>query len=184
MRSASREENSSATAAWTKKRLAAVHASPMLRIFAWNAASTARSMSASSSTRNGALPPSSIDVRRTPSAACASRCLPTAVEPVKDSLRMTPLSRITVTTPADWLVGSTLSTPSGRPASARICASASDDSGVCGAGLRMLTHPAAIAGPILRAPIASGKFHGMISRHGPTGCLTCRLRAAPSGRCE
>ena len=41
MRSARRAANSSATAAWTKKRLAAVQASPMLRIFAWKAASTA-----------------------------------------------------------------------------------------------------------------------------------------------
>ena len=29
--------------------------------------------------------------------------------------------------------------------------------------------PAAIAGPILRVPMASGKFHGVISTQGPTG---------------
>ena len=76
----------------------------MFRILALNAASTARSRSASSSTRNGALPPSSIDVRRTPRAACASRSLPTSVDPVNDSLRMTPLSSISGTTSAARLV--------------------------------------------------------------------------------
>ena len=47
--------------------------------------------------------------------------------------------------------------------------SASIDSGVCGAGLITLVQPAAMAGPSLRVPIAIGKFHGVISRHGPTG---------------
>ena len=56
----------------------------------------------------------------------------------------------------------TFSTPFGRPASSRICASASIDSGVCLAGLMIIGQPAAIAGPILRVPIAAGKFHGVI----------------------
>ena len=55
----------------TRKRLAAVHASPMLRIFASIAPSTAASRSASSKTRNGALPPSSIDMR----SSCVGRLL-------------------------------------------------------------------------------------------------------------
>ena len=66
-------------------------------------------------------------------------------------------------------VVTTFSTPSGRPASVRICASASVDSGVWSAGLSTMVQPAAMAGPILRVPIASGKFHGVISRQGPTG---------------
>ena len=57
----------------------------------------------------------------------------------------------------------TLSTPAGRPASSRISASASIDSGVCWAGLITIVQPAAIAGPILRVPIAAGKFHGVIA---------------------
>ena len=48
-------------------------------------------------------------------------------------------------------------------------ARASIDSGVCWAGLTTMVHPAATAGPILRVPIAMGKFHGVISRQGPTG---------------
>ena len=69
--------NSSATEVWTKKRLAAVQASPMLRILATIAPSTATSRSASSKTMKGALPPSSIEVRMTASAHWASRSRPT-----------------------------------------------------------------------------------------------------------
>ena len=44
--------------------------------------------------------------------------------------------------------------------------------------------PAAIAGPILRVPIASGKFHGVMSRHGPTGCFIVSSRPWPFGAFE
>ena len=37
----------------------------------------------------------------------------------------------------------------------------------------------AIAGPSLRVPIASGKFQGVIIRHGPTGCFIVRTRPEP-----
>lgn len=69
----------------------------------------------------------------------------------------------------------------GSPASARMPASASIDSGVCAAGLITDVQPAAIAGPILRVPIAIGKFHGVISSVGPTGCLVMRKRPEPLG---
>ena len=68
-------------------RLAAVQASPMFRSFASIAPSTAASRSASSNTTNGALPPSSIEVRSTVSEASESSRRPTSVDPVKDSLR-------------------------------------------------------------------------------------------------
>ena len=73
----------------------------------------------------------------------------------------------------------TLTTPPGRPASSRIPASASIDSGVCLAGLTTHVQPAAIAGPILRVPIASGKFQGVMKMHGPTGCLIVSTRPTP-----
>ena len=72
----------------------------------------------------------------------------------------------------------TFSTPAGSPASSRICASASIDSGVSFAGLTTIVQPAAIAGPILRVPIASGKFHGVMKTHGPTGWLHRQQAAA------
>ena len=74
-----------------------------------------------------------------------------------------------------------LTTPAGSPASERMSISASIDSGVCGAGLITLVHPAAMAGPSLRVPIAIGKFHGVISRQGPTGWRATRKRDPPAG---
>ncbi len=56
-----------------------------------------------------------------------------------------------------------MSTPSGSPASWKIFASASMLSGVCCAGLMTIVQPEAIAGPILRVPIAAGKFQGVIA---------------------
>ena len=41
--------------------------------------------------------------------------------------------------------------------------------------------PAAIAGPILRVPMASGKFHGVIISVGPTGFFIVSSRVAPLG---
>ena len=55
-----------------------------------------------------------------------------------------------------------LRTPSGSPHSSRIWASVSIDSGVSCAGLATIVQPAAIAGPILRVPIAIGKFQGVM----------------------
>jgi len=77
-----------------------------------------------------------------------------------------------------------LSTPFGKPASARMSASRSIDSGVSAAGLTTMVQPAAIAGPILRVPMASGKFHGVIIKQGPTGCLSVSSRVAPFGAIE
>ena len=73
----------------------------------------------------------------------------------------------------------TLSTPPGRPASWRIWASAYIDSGVCCAGLTTIVQPAATAGPILRVPIAIGKFQGVIIRQGPIGCCIVQTRPLP-----
>ena len=96
----------------------------MLRILACIAPSTATSRSASSKTRNGALPPSSIEVRITWSAHCSRSLRPTAVEPVKESFRARPSRIIGSITGAGSEVVTTLSTPSGSPASCMIPASA------------------------------------------------------------
>ena len=83
--------------------------------------------------------------------------------------------------PDDWAV-ITFSTPPGSPTSSRIPASASIDSGVSLAGLTTIVQPAAIAGPILRVPMAIGKFHGVIIRLGPIGwrIVSTRLAALPA----
>ena len=53
---------------------------------------------------------------------------------------------------------------------------ASAVSGVSSAGLTTATQPAASAGAALRVIIASGKFHGAMSAHGPTGWRTETMR--------
>ena len=78
----------------------------------------------------------------------------------------------------------TFRTPSGRPASVRIWASTSIDSGVARAGLTTMVQPAAMAGPIFRVPMASGKFHGVTNRHGPTGWRMVSSRLPPPGATE
>ena len=75
----------------------------------------------------------------------------------------------------------TLRTPAGTPHSASSSARASIDNGVCVAGLTTIVQPAASAGPILRVPMASGKFHGVIISVGPTGCFIVSSRVAPFG---
>jgi hypothetical protein len=130
---------------------------------------------------NGALPPSSIEVRSTLSAHCSSSLRPTAVDPVNESLRAIPERICGSITSPERLVVITFTTPFGTPASPRMSTRASIDSGVCAAGLITLVQPAARAGPILRVPIAIGKFQGVISRQGPTGCFSTTKRDPPAG---
>ena len=85
------------------------------------------------------------------------------MEPVKVSLRSRGSAMIGPDTAPDRDVVITLSTPSGSPASISTAARASVVKGVCAAGLITTVQPAASAGPILRVPMASGKFHGVIA---------------------
>ena len=174
--------NSSATDSWTRNRLAAVQASPMFRILAAMAPSTALSRSASSNTMNGAFPPSSMEVRRTFCAASAMRRLPTGVEPVKETLRSRGVREQRAGDPggAD-AEDTTFSTPAGRPASSMVWAKSWAVSGVSLAGLSTMVQPAAMAGATLRVAMARGKFQGVISRQGPTGLCWTRILFLPSG---
>ena len=173
--------NSSTTDSCTRKRLAAVQASPMLRSLAANAPSTALSRSASSNTIRGALPPSSMEVRRTLSAASFMSFTPTGVEPVKDTLRRRGSCMMGPEIAEAEEPDTTLSTPLGRPASCMTCAKSCVVSGVSLAALSTMVQPAATAGPTLRVAMARGKFQGVISRQGPTGLWCTCMRRAPSG---
>jgi hypothetical protein len=161
-----------------------VQASPALRILASMAPAIAASRSASAKTTNGALPPSSIEQLTIVSAAWVSRIRPTSVEPVKESLRTRGSWIIALTTAPERVDGTTLTTPSGTPASASSLARYSAVSGVSLAGLRITVQPAASAGPILRVAIAAGKFHGVTSTLTPTGWWITRMRLAPDGAVE
>ncbi len=121
------------------------------------------------------MPPSSIDVFLIVGAHCASSVAPTAVDPVKDSLRITGLSQIALLIgPADPVT--MLHTPAGRPARSASTPSASAEKGVAEAGRTIPVHPAAQPGPTLRVIIAAGKFHGVIAANTPIGCLKVRIR--------
>src|SRR5699024_9386567 len=111
----------------------------------------------------------------------SSSILPTGVDPVKDSFRAMPESIHGSTTSPGEVVHTTPSTPSGSPASRSRSTTYSEVSGVRLAGLNTMVQPAAIAGPILRVAMASGKFHGVMRMHGPTGSEVTISRVLPSG---
>ena len=120
-------------------------------------------------------------VRFMPSAASFTSCLPTGIEPVNDTLRMTGDAmrcvEISCGTPKTMA-----STPFGSPASCSARATASAEPADSSAGFRMQVQPAASAAPILRAGLPSGKFHGANAATGPTGSLTMVMRC-PGSRC-
>ncbi len=145
-----------------------------------NAPVTAASRSASSNTMNGALPPSSIDVRFTVPAQSAISFLPTAVEPVKVNLRTIGLEVISAPI-SEVLPATILMTPAGTPARSASSTKANADKGVRFAGLHTTVQPAASAGAILRVSIAFGKFHGVIQATTPTGCLITTMRLSAAG---
>jgi hypothetical protein len=96
----------------------------------------------------------------------ATISLPTSVDPVKDTLS-TPSCSVSAR-PASAPVRQ-LTTPAGIPASRQSRARNTVVSGVCSAGLRTTVLPQASAGASFQAAIASGRFHGVISAHTPTG---------------
>src|SRR4029453_14854895 len=153
----------------------------MLRKLALIAPSTAAPRSASSKIRKGALPPNSIEVRRMLAAACSSSLPPSSVDPGKLSLGSLGSAMIGPDTLPEVEVVITLTTPSGRPASASSLTKYRVVNGVSSGGLITTVQPAASAGAILRVAMASGKFHGVIKKDGPTGCCDTIIRPVPSG---
>ena len=151
---------------------------PALRYLLTIAPSTALSMSASSNTMKGALPPSSSDSFLTVCAHWRMRMRPTSVEPVNDRWRTRSLSHSTWPTSIERALSAVtmFNTPAGMPARCASSATASADNGVCSAGLMTTGQPAASAGATLRVIIAIGKFHGVIAAHTPIGCLITRKR--------
>ena len=161
-------------------RFAQTQVCPALRNFDAIAPSTAASRSASSNTMNGALPPSSIDVRFIVFAQSATSFLPTGVEPVKVSLRTTGFE--VISSPISAVLPLTmLMTPAGMPARSASSANAFADSGVAFAGLQTTVQPTASAGAILRASIAFGKFQGVMQATTPTGWRMTTMRLSASG---
>jgi hypothetical protein len=94
--------------------------------------------------------------------------LPTEVDPVK-AILSTPRCLTRASPALSPNPGTTLTTPSGTPASIRISASSKAVKGVYSAGFKTTVFPQAKAGAILKVAIKSGKFHGTICPQTPTG---------------
>lgn len=155
IRAAVRSTNASYSGRCTYARVAAVQSCPVLMSEPATAPWAAASMSASSKTRKGALPPSSRWIRFTVAVAISATRLPTAVEPVKEVMATSGWP--TRCSPASFPVPvMMLMTPSGIPASVAACANRSEVSGVSSAGLSTIVLPAAIAGRIFQAAIWRG----------------------------
>ncbi len=153
----------------------------MLRYFETMAPSTAASISASSNTTNGALPPSSSPSFFTPTEACWYRILPTSVDPVKPTKRTAGCShkhladrRRIAGEDVEHALGHAGLLGQRHQRQARV-------SGVSLAGFSTTVQPAASAGDTFRVIIEHGKFHGVIAPQTPIGCLIASSRA--SGRC-
>src|ERR1700751_6314161 len=163
-------------------RLAHTQVWPALRYFEAIAPLTAISISASSKTMNGALPPSSIEVFLTVAAHCCISNLPTSVEPVKVSLRTVGFE---VSSPPISFDGPVTqeNTPFGTPARSANSHKAKAENGVAVAGFNTIVQPAGKAGRALRVIIAAGKFQGVIAAVTPIGSLvtTMRLSEACAG---
>src|SRR5580704_15361393 len=156
-------------------RLAQTQVWPALRYFDAMAPLTAISMSASSKTINGALPPSSSDNFFTVPAHCSISNLPTSVEPVKVSLRTIGFEVISPPISLEPPVTQE-KTPFGTPARSANSHKANAENGVAVAGFNTIVQPAAKAGPALRVIIAAGKFHGVIAAQTPIGSLVTTMR--------
>ena len=115
------------------------------------------------------LPPSSRLTRLRLAPQAAPIFLPAAVDPVKETLS-TP-GWLTRCSPTSRPAGTTLSTPLGRPASAKISASTLASSGVSGAGLNTTVLPDSRAGASLAQARKSGTFHGVMAATTPIGSL-------------
>ena len=145
---------------------------PALRYLNAAMVSAAFSGSASANTTTGEWPPSSMVVRFMPLAASCARCLPTGIEPVKEILRTASLASRCSETSAGT-PNTRLSTPAGRPASAKQRTISTQAPGVSSDAFRMSEQPAASAPPTLRAGVSTGKFHGVNAATTPIGsCIT------------
>ena len=163
--------NASIALACTRIRERAQQSWPALANTAIGAAAAAASTSASAKTTLADFPPSSSVTRLIVRAAPAAIVRPTSVEPVNAIFATSgcSTSRAPHSEPGP---ATTLTTPSGIPASAAISAKRSAVSGVSSAGLSTTVLPAASAGASFHAAMTSGKFHGVMSPTTPRGSRT------------
>src|SRR5262249_58715438 len=150
---------------------------PQLEKRPTEAALTARSMSASSQTIIGSLPPSSnVTCLKSLAADCITR-LPVSVAPVKPIFRTVGLTSSSSPTTLPGPV-TTLRTPFGPPPSTIALSINSQQrrsvSGVVPAGFTTTVLPASSAGPSLLPISETGKFQGTMAPQTPNGLRNTR----------
>ena len=145
-----------------------MHDSPELLKMPYSTPATAWSMSASSKTIVGDLPPSSSETGIILSAAWCAIARPVVVPPVNDT-RLTSGCLTSTSPTTEPLPGTTLTMPLGTPHCSQMRASSSAASGVISAGLTTTALPAASAGAIFCASLAIGEFQGVIAAMTPIG---------------
>ena len=117
----------------------------------------------------GDLPPHSSDTfLRFDCAAYCITILPVAVEPV-NAMQSTSIDSASALPAVCPKPGTTLNTPSGRPASTASSATRSAVSGDFSDGLSTSELPLASTGPIFHDAMSSGKFHGTMAPTTPMG---------------
>jgi hypothetical protein len=160
--------NSSRIGRSTSTRDRAQQSWPAFAKTAIGAAAAAASTSASAKITFADLPPSSSVTRLIVAAAPSAIPRPTSVDPVKAIFATSgcSTSRCPTTLPGP---ATTLSTPSGTPASSAMRSSSSAVSGVSAAGFSTTVLPAASAGATFQDAMTSGKFHGTIRPTTPSG---------------
>ena len=175
--------NRSCTSRCTRIRDRAQQSCPALSNTAAGALAAAAARSASAKTMFALLPPSSRVSRFTCAAQPAMICLPTSVDPVKQTFRTAGCSTRRCPT-TDPLPVTTVNTPSGSPASRASSARRSAVSGVSSAGLRTTVLPAARAGAKPQPAIGIGKFHGTMTPTTPSGSWNVTSMPPGTGICR
>lgn len=105
---------------------------------------------------------------------------PVSVPPVNDTMRTPGCLTSAAPTSSPW-PGSTVSNPSGRPASAQMRASSSASWGVSSDGLSSTALPAASAGAAFCASFMMGEFHGVMAAITPNGSASASEKYSPRG---
>ena len=165
---------------WTRIRERAQQSCPAFPKTAPGAAAAARSRSASSNITLADLPPSSSVTRLMVLAAPSMTCRPTSVDPVNPILATSgcAMSRSPATEPGPT---TTLTTPSGIPASSASSEKRRAVRGVSSAGLRTTVLPQARAGPSFQLASMRGKFQGTIKPTTPSGSRNVKSTPPATG---
>ncbi len=164
----------SATPLWTRCRPAAIQTCPWWANDPQAPTDEAASTSTSSRTMSTELPPSSRWTRFRCCAANAPTALPALVDPVNAITRTA--RSTTRASPTSAPPGRTCSSPSGSPASAKICASTAPPlTAVRGSGFSRTALPSARAGATARIDRIVGTLKGAITPTTPTGTRRAML---------